>query len=97
MLTTVTMVETGGEKKQGIGMNYKKQWGYHPLAITRPTRASRCTWSTAAATAPATNTLQFLLDLAIDLCRQAGFRRIIVRGDTNFALTERLEIQSRLA
>ena len=29
-----TMVETCGEKKQGIGMNYKKQWGYHPLVVT---------------------------------------------------------------
>ena len=29
-----TMVETGGEKKEGIGMNYKKQWGYHPLVVT---------------------------------------------------------------
>lgn len=29
-----TMVETFGETKQGIGMNYKRQWGYHPLVIT---------------------------------------------------------------
>jgi len=29
-----TTVETTGEKKQGIGINYKGQWGYHPLVIT---------------------------------------------------------------
>lgn len=29
-----TMVQTYGEKKEGIGMNYKKQWGYHPLVVT---------------------------------------------------------------
>ena len=29
-----TMVETSGERKEGIGMNYKKQWGYHPLVVT---------------------------------------------------------------
>ncbi len=29
-----TMVETYGEKKKGIGMNYKRQWGYHLLVIT---------------------------------------------------------------
>ena len=28
------MVETGAEKKQGIGINYKGQWGYHPLVVT---------------------------------------------------------------
>jgi hypothetical protein len=29
-----TMVETSGQRKEGIGMNYKKQWGYHPLVVT---------------------------------------------------------------
>src|SRR5690606_38224178 len=29
-----SMVETYGEKKQGIGINYKGQWGYHPLVVT---------------------------------------------------------------
>jgi len=29
-----TMVETWGERKEGIGMNYKGQWGYHPLVMT---------------------------------------------------------------
>lgn len=28
------MVETYGQKKEGIGMNYKRQWGYHLLVIT---------------------------------------------------------------
>lgn len=29
-----TMVETCGEKKERIGPNYRKQWGYHPLVMT---------------------------------------------------------------
>jgi len=29
-----TQIETSAEKKQGIGINYKGQWGYHPLIIT---------------------------------------------------------------
>jgi hypothetical protein len=29
-----TMVETCGEHKEGIGINYKGQWGYHPLVMT---------------------------------------------------------------
>ena len=29
-----TMVETCGERKEGIGMNYEKKWGYHPLVVT---------------------------------------------------------------
>jgi len=27
-----TMIETTGEKKEGIGLNHKKQWGYQALA-----------------------------------------------------------------
>jgi hypothetical protein len=29
--------------------------------------------------------------LAIQQCRQAGFRKIVLRGDTDFALTEHLD------
>lgn len=29
-----TIVETWGEKKEGIGLSYKGQWGYHPLVVT---------------------------------------------------------------
>ena len=29
-----TMIETTGEKKEGIGLNHKKQWGDQTLAIT---------------------------------------------------------------
>ena len=29
-----TMVETSGECKQGMDINYEGQWGYHPLLIS---------------------------------------------------------------
>jgi hypothetical protein len=29
-----TQVETFGERKEGMAMNYKGEWGYHPLVIT---------------------------------------------------------------
>jgi hypothetical protein len=29
-----TMVETTGERKQGMEINYKGQWGYHPLVVS---------------------------------------------------------------
>lgn len=53
-----TMVETCGEKKEGLGMNYKKQWGTIRWWSRWPTPAKCCTWSTAAATVPAMNTLR---------------------------------------
>lgn len=29
-----TMAETAGECKQGMDINYKGQWGYHPLVLS---------------------------------------------------------------
>ncbi len=33
----------------------------------------------------------FYFDLAIDECRQAGFEKIVLRGDTDFSLTENFD------
>ena len=83
-----SMVETGGEKKEGIGMNYKKQWGYHPLVITLANTGETLHIVNRSGNRPSHEQAPHYLDLAIQLCRKAGFRRIVVRGDTDFALTE---------
>ena len=86
-----TMVETTGQCKEGMNINYKNQWGYHPLVLSlantgeplyvvnRP--GNRLSHEQAAAT----------FDKAIGLCRRAGFRRIRLRGDTAFSQTEHLD------
>ena len=40
-----TMVETTGECKQGMDINYKGQWGYHPLLISPPDSEVRMSFS----------------------------------------------------
>jgi hypothetical protein len=82
-----TMVETCGEKKQGIGVNYKKQWGYHPLVVTLANTGEPLYIVNRSGNRPSHEQAPFYIDLAIGLCRQAGFRKIIVRGDSDFALT----------
>jgi len=86
--TDGTMVETSGERKEGIGMNYKKQWGYHPLVVTLANTGEPLYIVNRSGNRPSHENAPFFVDLAIELCRKAGFRRIIVRGDTDFALTE---------
>lgn len=83
-----TMVETCGEHKEGIGMNYKKQWGYHPLVVTLANTGEPLYIVNRSGNRPSHEHAPFFIDQAIDLCRKAGFRKIIVRGDTDFALTE---------
>src|SRR5271166_2011939 len=56
-----------------------------------PTPRSRCTWSIAAATAPHTELAASFIDRAVLLCRQAGFRSFLVRGDTDFTQTKHLD------
>ena len=86
-----TMVETCGEKKQGIGMNYKKQWGYHPLVVTLANTGEPLYVVNRSGNRPSHEQAPFYIDLAIDQCRKAGFRKTIVRGDTDFALTEHFD------
>lgn len=82
-----TMVETSGECKAGIGMNYKKQWGYHPLLVTLANTGEPLYVVNRGGSRPSHENAAFYFDLAIAQCRKAGFRKIVLRGDTDFALT----------
>ena len=86
-----TMVETSGERKEGIGMNYKKQWGYHPLVVTLANTGEPLYLANRSGSRPSHEHAPFFIDLAIQQCRDAGFRKIVVRGDTDFALTENFD------
>lgn len=86
-----TMVETCGEKKQGIGMNYKGQWGYHPLVVTLAETGDVLYLANRPGNRPSHEGSAFYFDLAIRQCRKAGFRKIVLRGDTDFALTKNFD------
>lgn len=86
-----SMVETRGEKKQGLGMNYKGQWGYHPLIVSLAETQEVLYLQNRSGSRPSHENAAFYLDLAIDQCRQAGFRKIVLRGDTDFSQTEYLD------
>ena len=86
-----SMVETTGERKEGIGMNYKKQWGYHPLIVSLANTNEQLFIANRSGNRPSHEHSAFYFDLAIDHCRKAGFRKIVLRGDTDFALTENFD------
>jgi hypothetical protein len=92
-----TMVETYGEKKEGISMNHKKQWGYHPLVVTLAETGEVLYLANRPGNRPSHEHSAFYFDLAIEQCRQAGFRQIVLRGDTDFALTENFDRWDREA
>lgn len=86
-----TMVETSGEKKEGIGINYKGQWGYHPLIVSLAETRELLYLHNRSGNRPSHEDAAFYLDLAINQCRKAGFRRIRLRGDTDFSQTKHLD------
>lgn len=86
-----TMVETCGEKKQGIGMNHKKQWGYHPLVMTLAKTREVLYVVNRSGNRPSHEKAAGYFDRAIDLCRRGGFRKIRLRGDTDFSQTAHLD------
>lgn len=86
-----TMVETCGEKKEGIGINYKGQWGYHPLVVTLAETKELLYLANRSGNRPSGEGSSFYFDRAIELCRSAGFRKILLRGDTDFSSTQHLD------
>jgi Transposase DDE domain group 1 len=86
-----TLVATGAGCKQGIDIAYDGTWGYHPLIISLANTGEVLSIVNRPGNRPSHEGAAEQLDLAILLCRQAGFRRIILRGDTDFTQTARLD------
>jgi hypothetical protein len=86
-----TVVGTDAECKQGIDIAYNGVWGYHPLVISLANTAEVLYLVNRPGNRPSSEQAPAYLDKAIALCRQAGFRRIVLRGDTKFSQTEQLD------
>ena len=65
------MVETYGEKKQGIGINYKGQWGYHPLVVTLAETQEMLYIANRSGNRPSHEDSAMYFNSAIDLCKEA--------------------------
>ena len=86
-----TLVETRAECKEGIDYSYKGVWGYHPLVLTLANTGEVLRLKNRSGNRPSHEGAPALFDECIALCREAGFQKILLRGDTDFSQTERLD------
>ena len=87
-----TIVETDAQCKAGIDYCApKKVWGYHPLVVTLANTGEVLRLLNRPGSRPSHEGAAALLDESIALCRAAGFRRILLRGDTDFSQTKHLD------
>jgi hypothetical protein len=86
-----TMAETSGECKEGMDINHKGQWGYHPLVLSLANTGEPLYVVNRSGNRPSHEQAAFYFDRAIALCRRAGFKKIRLRGDTDFTQSEHLD------
>jgi len=86
-----TFVPTLGECKAGMDISYNGIWGFHPLLVSLSNTQEPLLIENRSASRPSHENAAARIDQAVTWCREAGFRSVRVRGDTDFTQTRHLD------
>ena len=86
-----TLVATDAQCKAGIDIAYDGTWGYHPLLVSLANTGEVLRIVNRPGNRPSHEGAAEALDRAAATCFRGGFRKVLLRGDTDFSQTEHLD------
>jgi hypothetical protein len=86
-----TVVGTNATCKEGVDLAYNGVWGYHPLVVSLANTQEPLFLVNRSGNRPSHEMAASFIDQAAALCRRAGFRSFLFRGDTDFTQTKHLD------
>jgi hypothetical protein len=86
-----SLVETTGACKQGMDIAYDGTWGYHPLVLTLANTGEVLSIVNRSGNRPSHEGAAAEVDRCLEVCFRGGFRKVLLRGDTDFSQTEHLD------
>jgi hypothetical protein len=85
------LVGTTGSCKEGMDLAYDGTWGYHPLVISLANTGEVLSLVNRSGNRPSHEGAAAEVDRCLEVCFQGGFRRVLLRGDTDFSQTAHLD------
>jgi Transposase DDE domain group 1 len=85
------LVETLSECKLGIDIAYNGIWGYHPLIVSLANTGEVLSVLNRPGNRPSHEGAAAEVDRALRVCFEGGFRKVLLRGDTDFSQTKYLD------
>lgn len=86
-----TLVPSTGKCKEGMAFSYKGDWSYHVLLVSLRNTAEPLYLVNRSGNRPSHEGAPERFEQAVALCERAGFRKVSLRGDTDFSLTSELD------
>jgi Transposase DDE domain group 1 len=85
------LVPTSGECKAGMDIAYDGTWGYHALLVSLANTGEVLSIVNRSGNRPSHEGAAAEVERALRVCLEAGFRRVLLRGDTDFSQTKHLD------